>query len=383
MKSFCSASHDFTAKVWDSESVTEDLSLKTIRKGPPAKKTNKVAEEVTKHSSPVKKVLYFPEGDKMLSMSEDGELFVWNAETNKLMNRTTTNTGSMRICAVSNDSKYVVVGGDTVTPLVYRTDVLSDPIATFTGHTHFFQACAISPDSELCITSQLFDVYSIFAWKLKTGELVKDLKSLGHSNLATINMLEFSKDGAYFVTVGREGKIVLWDRAKFIPIQVVEAHITAINVCRLFGDPPHILALSEDHTCSVRLAANLQSATVIFTGHDAPVTAGDIDSTQTIAVTASSDGTVLVWNLNDGRILGHLKGHTSPAASIVFFPNSKVVVTTSTDKTIRVWNTEKAEQIAIFPTLSFCPSLSVCPRGTKIFAGDSAGHVYMLSCHQV
>jgi len=326
-------------------------------------------------------------GSKMVSMAEGGEVYAWNVETKKYENEIKPYADATRICVASQDSKYIVVGGNNGgqnIPIVYETDTLGAPIAYFTGHTHFLQACAISPDSEICLTSQLTQLGdSFFAWNLKTGELVKNLSNLGHQAGATINTIEFSNDGSYFVTAGRDGKIVVWDRSKLSPVNTVNAHPSAINVCRLFGSPPHLLALSEDQTCSVRSVDNPATTLVSITDHDAPVTAGDIDSSHTLAVTASSDGIVVVWNLKDGSVLGRLKGHTNPAESVVFFPNSKFVATSSTDKTIRVWNAEQASQVAIFPTSSFCPTISVCPSGTKLFAGDSAGHVYMFSFHEI
>jgi len=143
------------------------------------------------------------------------------------------------------------------------------------------------------------------------------------------------------------------------------------------------LTLSEDQKCTVRSVADPTNVKVVVYVHDAPVTTGDVDSSNSIAVTASTDGIVAVWDVTNGTILGGLLGHVNPVEAVVFFPNTKFVVTTSTDKTIRIWNTQNLAQVAIFSTPSYCSTIAVCPTGTKIFAGDSSGHVYMLSFHSV
>ena len=55
-------------------------------------------------------------------------------------------------------------------------------------------------------------------------------------------------------------------------------------------------------------------------------------------VSASSDKTLKVWDLNTGRVLATLEGHTRGVRSCAISPDGKHVVSASADKTLKLWD---------------------------------------------
>ncbi|PGH15861.1 hypothetical protein AJ80_05392 [Polytolypa hystricis UAMH7299] len=86
--------------------------------------------------------------------------------------------------------------------------------------------------------------------------------------------------------------------------------------------------------------------------HDKDINALDVNQTSTLFASASQDRTAKIWSIEDGSVMGILRGHKRGVWSIRFAPkdtpivnsgpgistNRGLVATGSGDKTIRIWN---------------------------------------------
>lgn len=74
--------------------------------------------------------------------------------------------------------------------------------------------------------------------------------------------------------------------------------------------------------------------------HKDTITALDFDAPFGTLVTAALDDTVRVWDLNAGRCMGHLGGHTASVRALQVEDN--ILATGSMDATIKLWDLSKA-----------------------------------------
>ncbi|KAI3317415.1 mitochondrial division protein [Xylariaceae sp. AK1471] len=74
--------------------------------------------------------------------------------------------------------------------------------------------------------------------------------------------------------------------------------------------------------------------------HAEQITALDFDVPFGTMVSASLDDTVKVWDLNAGRLIGSLEGHTASVRALQVEDN--ILVTGSADATVRLWDLSKA-----------------------------------------
>ena len=56
------------------------------------------------------------------------------------------------------------------------------------------------------------------------------------------------------------------------------------------------------------------------------------------AVSGSEDETLRVWDLDSGKCLRELKGHTDIIRCVAVTPDGRRAVSGSDDKTVRVWD---------------------------------------------
>ncbi|MFE9674378.1 helix-turn-helix domain-containing protein [Streptomyces sp. NPDC006259] len=84
-----------------------------------------------------------------------------------------------------------------------------------------------------------------------------------------------------------------------------------------------------------------------LTGHRGPVNGVVLGPGRRLLASASSDGTVRLWDLTTRRGAGELAGHRGPVRSVAFSPDGRTLASASTDATIRLWSVSERRQTAV------------------------------------
>jgi WD40 repeat protein len=95
------------------------------------------------------------------------------------------------------------------------------------------------------------------------------------------------------------------------------------------------------------------------------------------AVSASGDNTLKVWDLDTGRALRTLEGHFTSVSGVAVTPDGKRAVSASWDRTLKVWDLDTGLLVATF----HCDAPArccACVDNRRIVAGDEGGRVYIL-----
>jgi WD40 repeat protein len=82
----------------------------------------------------------------------------------------------------------------------------------------------------------------------------------------------------------------------------------------------------------------LQPCVMMLEGHSGEIHSTAISSDASLAITASSDHTLRVWNLTTGSCEGILVGHLEPVSFVAISADSSVAISSSQDSTLRVWD---------------------------------------------
>ncbi|OKH54053.1 hypothetical protein NIES2101_08260 [Calothrix sp. HK-06] len=104
-------------------------------------------------------------------------------------------------------------------------------------------------------------------------------------------------------------------------------------------------------------------------GHLADVNSVVFSPNNQLIASASSDGTVRLWQAN-GKKLRVLKGHSKRVNSVAFSPDGKMLVSGSADKTVKLWTID-GKLLKTFPHNEVVNSVTFNPSGQTIASGGA------------
>src|SRR5579872_2003518 len=109
---------------------------------------------------------------------------------------------------------------------------------------------------------------------------------------------------------------------------------------------------------------------VVQRGHSAKVTSVAFAHNGKLAVTASEDGTVIVWEVGTQRELRRILGHTAPVVALAVANDGNTIATGSDDKTARVWDVRTGQCLATFQHPGKVTSVAFSPDGRFLLTGE-------------
>ena len=172
-----SASDDNTLKVWDARNGAELLTLQG-------------------HSAFVMSCAWSPDGQRLLSASADKTLKVWDARNGAVLLTLQGHSDYVWSCAWSPDGQRLLSASDDNTLKVW--DARNGAVLrTFQGHSDYVWSCAWSPDSQRLLSASYDNTLKV--WDARTGEELLTLCHLPeHESAAfTKEKFTFASPGAW------------------------------------------------------------------------------------------------------------------------------------------------------------------------------------------
>jgi WD40 repeat protein len=274
----------------------------------------------------------------------------------------------VRDIAITADGRFVISASSDTTLKVWdlaHTEILQ----TLTGHTGAVLAVAVTADGSRAVSGSLDGTLRL--WDLATGRPQKVLLQLDKKLVGTVAI---SPDGRRAVSAG--DKIRAWDVDTGRLLWTGEIQRSAVSK----------LALTDDCKCLVSCQ------------YDGNMVAWDLDSgaplwllsTATIlpeamclvgrgrAFIGSRDAVLRVFDLNQGREITRMQGHANRITSVSVPSDGRLAVSASEDATVRVWDVEGGRLLAVFTADSGLEACAIASDGRTIVAGDASGRMHFL-----
>jgi WD40 repeat protein/energy-coupling factor transporter ATP-binding protein EcfA2 len=282
-----------------------------------------ILQKFVGHTDFINSILFAPDGQSILTCSNDSTMKQWNLSGNVLHNFKGHKAAVTSISSVRSLGKIVTTSFDGKLIIWNTTD---NNFTRISDKNEIFRKAVISPDEKfiLACSEKNITLFNI------NGKIIRKIKYTKGEVLT----IAFSPDGKYFVSGGTDRKLKLWN-INGIELHEYSGHQYFINSVCFSPDGKLILSGSSDHTA--RLWDTEGNELQIFKGHDDQITSVAFFPDKEYLLTASIDGTIRLWNYARNKFIVY-SGFTDEVSNVQFSNNSKFIIAGSWDGTVRLWD---------------------------------------------
>jgi WD40 repeat protein len=297
-----------------------------------------------------------PDGRLILSGGfTDKVVRVWDAKTGKELRQLVGATGTLQGLAVSADCK-LGAAGDTMNQLrVWDLQTGAQTRQLF-GHTDFVRGVQFLPDGKRLVS--VSDDKTLRIWDLATGNQLHLL----NAHTQYINSLSLTKDGKRAVTASNDLSVAVWDLEKMLEVRRFK-HNDRAWAAAIAPDGKRVVSSSLGADLSVRVWDVESGKELRRLPHPSTVWGVAFSPDGKRVYTASgqlppapfkkdaaggmpaaggpADDYVRVWDVETGKELRRLAGHTALVRMVSVTADGRVAVSCGNDNTIRVWGEKK------------------------------------------
>ncbi len=320
-KLLASASRDKTVKLWDVTTWTEVRTLAWHRDG-------------------VNSVAFSPDGKRLAAacgvLSEFGEVVLWNVDDGSRMATIKGHTTKIDCVAFDRDgNRLVTAGWDGAVKILNAAD--GQEIRTLSGHSGFVYSAAFSPDG--MHVASVGEDRTVRLWDAATGQPVRMYS--GHT--AAVWGLAFSPDGKRLATCGKDRTVRVWDVASGREEAVLRGHV-GMALCVAFSPDGERLASGGSSTVKIWDRTSLEDG-----GRLRPSTANAAIGPESRRLATAAGNDVIVFDLAKCEVLHTLRGPKEPVERVAFCRAGRPrVAAASRDGSVYVWDVQSGEVIGTF-----------------------------------
>ncbi|KAL2915674.1 hypothetical protein HK105_204859 [Polyrhizophydium stewartii] len=257
---------------------------------------------ITGHTGPIVQVQWSRDSARLFSASADASVAMWDAETGERVRRLKGHTGVVNSCSASRRGPELLASAADDSALLIWDLRQKAPVKTFKGMVPL-TAVAFSLDGGTVLAGGIDG--DIKAWDLRQDAVSFTLES--HEDVVT--GLRLSPEGDRLVSNAMDNKVCIWDVKPFTitPTRLIKTlqgapHGFEKNLIRPCWSPDSQFVATGSGDRSV-VVWDVSSESIVYKlpGHKGCV--NDVDWSDAILASASSDKTLFVGELNTSEVI--------------------------------------------------------------------------------
>ncbi len=315
------ASDDKTARIWDAKTGAELIRFEG-------------------HCSGVRSAVFSADGQRVLTASDDKTARIWDAKTGAELIRFEGHCSGVRSAVFSADGQRVLTASDDKTARIWDAKTGAEVIR-FEGHGRTVNSAVFSADGQRVLTAS--DDKTARIWDAKTGAELIRFEGHGFGVRSAV----FSADGQRVLTASSDNTARIWDAEIGAELIRFEGHGRTVNSAVFSADGQRVLTASDDKTARI-WDAEIGAEIIRFEGHGWNVNSAVFSADGQRVLTASSDNTARIWDAKTGAEVIRFEGHGNVVMSAVFSADGQRVLTASSDDTAKIWDAKTGAEVIRF-----------------------------------
>lgn len=284
-------------------------------------------------------VVFAADGKRLVSIDAD-HLYVWEAATGREILRAGGNFSSV---AFAPDGKYYAAADVDQRAVRLWKAVDGREIQLFAGHDDWVRSVAFAPDGLRIATGS--DDRTVRIWDVATR--FETHRLIGHSKY--VYCVAFAPGHDELVSTGADGTVRFWNTHSGRERGRCEGDGRALWSLAFDSSGRYLAASGEDGTAWLLDTATGRELRR-FEGHSGCVRCVAFSLHQIVA-SAGDDHAVRLWDAASGFELRRIEGHSGPVFWVAFAPSGAHLASASLDGTVRLWDVASGSCLAVLVSL--------------------------------
>lgn len=284
--------------------------------------------------------LFTADSQHLIAGYTDGKVILWDIATRAEVRRFAGVPDTNIFGLALNPDESMLVAGFEDGSIIMWDFASSEMLRSFIGHTRRVRSLAFSPDGTKLLSGS--SDFSVRLWNVQTGEPIYQL--LGHKD--RVRRVIFSPDGLTAFSSASDSRVIEWNVETGQNVHTYVGHVATVYAV-LNMPENRILTASSDGT--LRIWDTVNGAQIQkLDGHANIVYTVALSPDGKEALSGSQDRQVILWNLETGQPIYKLNGHTDGVRGVTFSPDGRTALSTSRDTTLILWDLETGQAIRTF-----------------------------------
>merc|ERR1711865_759216 len=317
-----------------------------------------------------------PDGDMLLGTG-DGTIARMQGGTLRLKSQC-QGLGGVTSITLTQDGTHFFCGTNLANIYWVDTESLTAELRNTCHHERVNQVAFPLGYSEVFATCSVVDI------RIWNAQSRQELLRIQVPNMECY-CLEFSRDGRSIVSGWSDGKIraFLPQSGKLLYV-INDAHKNGVTAISMTSDNGRIVSGGSEGEVRVwKIGRNTQTMDASLKEHRGRVWCIIINASDEQAVSASSDGSCIIWDLKT-KTRSLCLFESTMFKSIVYHPDESQLLTTGSDRKVAYWDTLDGQAIRVLEASEegeLC-TLSISKSGSHYVSGGEERLIKLWDCDQ-
>jgi WD40 repeat protein len=305
---------------------------------------------------------------------QTGEIIVWDLATGSERTRWFIHNDWVTSIAFSQDG-YTAISGSADGSIIQWDLATGDPLWQITSHSGEINSIAMSSNGDFILSGS--EDGRLILWDTESGTKLRQFESDGQP----VTSVVFGPGDQFAISATGTGKITLWKVESGQPIRELPGHLMRVNALAISPDGSKTLSTSED--LSLRLWSN-EAGKVI---HQENI------NCRPNKIALSQDGAFALvscehmfyrWDIQKWREQQRFIGHTDMINALAVSIDGRLGLSASSDGTLRLWNLgTQIEQEVFVSGVEGLNAIASTSDGENLLLGSDTPALWNIASRQI